>query len=98
MAVKFSAQLLKLLKDDKESLNTFYRAVLKAVQYDASQYDGKAFHLLEGTVRKANNGKYVFTPNPHLASMLESCSYPALLKIEESRFLDLLTLALKEKD
>ena len=97
MAVKFSAQLLKLMKEDKEALNTFYRAVLKAVQYDASQYDGKAFHLLEGTVRKANNGKYVFTPNEHLQSMLETANYPALLKLEESRFLDLLSLALQEK-
>ena len=97
MAVKFSAQLLKLLKDDKDALNTFYRAVLKAVQYDASQYDGKAFHLLEGTVRKANNGKYVFTPNQHLEQMLQTMDYPALLKIEESRFLDLLTFALQEK-
>lgn len=96
MGIDFTAQVLKLAKEDKDTLNMVYRAVLRAVQYDAAQYDGNAFHLLEGTVRKTKSGVYVFTPNKHLEEMLKSNTYPALLKVEESRFLDLLSLAMKE--
>ena len=82
--------------EDKIQLNKFYRAVLKATQYFAFQSEGQEFYLLEGKVKKTSKGRYIFTPNAHLAEMLEKKGCPALLKLEESRFIELVKLALSD--
>lgn len=96
MAQKFLDKVTKLSTLDKNTLNKLYKAVITAVQYDAFQYDGEAFHLLEGVIRKNKKGEYIFTPNSHLQALLDKADVPALLKIEESRFVDFIKLALSE--
>ena len=101
MEQKFVDRVMKDLKlskpitDGKEMLARVYTAVLRAVQYEERQNDGKAFHLLEGTVRKYK-GVYIFTPNKQLKHLFETQEKPYMLKIQESRFLELLKMALTE--
>ena len=82
---------------DRTELNKLYRAILKASQYQAFVTEGESFNLLEGSVRRNQKGEYIFTPNEHLEEMLHKKGLPALLKIEENRFLELVKLALSGK-
>lgn len=98
MAEKFIDRVVNLSGLEKQELNKFYKAVLKAVQYDCFQHDQKGFHLLEGTVRVTPKGNYIFTPSEHMKTLLDGADYPSLLKLEENRFLELIKLALTEVD
>ena len=93
MAEKFIDRVVNLSGLEKQELNKFYKAVLKAVQHDQ-----KGFHLLEGTVRVTPKGNYIFTPSEHMKTLLDGADYPSLLKLEENRFLELIKLALTEVD
>lgn len=87
-------KVLSFTTTDKVEINKLYRAMLKASQYQAFTTNGEAFCLLEGSVRRNEAGEYIFTPNAHLEEMLSKKGLPALLKIEENRFLELVKLAL----
>lgn len=90
-------KVLTFTSTDRLELNKLYRAMLRASQYQAFTTNGEAFCLLEGSVRRNEKGEYIFTPNEHLEEMLNKKGLPALLKIEENRFLELVKLALLER-
>lgn len=96
MSTGYKDRLIALSGVESSQINRFYRAALYASQYTAYQTSGDAFQLLEGEVRKNKAGQYIFKPNKHLATLLETKNYPELLKIEESRFVELIRIALSE--
>lgn len=79
---------------DRTQLNKLYTATLQAAQYEAFASEGREFHLLEGKVKQLESGQYIFIPNKHLRALLEKSDYPALLKAEETRFTDLIRMAM----
>lgn len=92
----YKETILSLSKVEENQLLSFVKASLKASQYSAYQHDKKKFKLLEGVVRLDEQGRYIFTPSKAMQQLLDGAEYPQLLKAEESRFLQLLSLALKE--
>lgn len=87
-------KVINFSRKSKEEVNRFYKAVLRAVQYDAHQTQNEKFHLLEGTVTQIKPGVYIFKPNKHLEALLQTSDYPVMLKMEENRFADYLKMAL----
>lgn len=92
----YKDKLTTLTSLEQKAINKFYRAALYAAQYTAFQTNGEAFQLLEGTVRKDSKGRWIFKPNKHMQAFLENANYPELLKMEESRFADLIKISLEE--
>ena len=96
MASKYKEDILTISKLEATQLDCLIRAALKATQYSAFEHEGKAFRLLEGTVRMNDQGQYIFTPTETLAKLLETKDASLIYKREESRFMQLIALALKE--
>ncbi|MCM1322999.1 MAG: hypothetical protein NC218_02335 [Acetobacter sp.] len=100
MANQFMEKVLGFLKpEDKRALDRLVQAIGRAIKQEIAENKktGKrSFHLLEGTVFQHNNGKYEFIPSKSLYAMLQGDPTAVILKTEESRFLELLRLALAE--
>ena len=92
----FKENVLALTRTQEGELKSFTIAVLKAVQESAREHDGKKFRLLEGVVHVDEEGRYIFTPCEPLEKLLANPAYSVLFKQEESRFIQLITLALQE--
>lgn len=83
----YKQSLLKHSRLTEIELLKLMRAALFSVQQDLVDTDGKSFHLLEGTVKLQEDGKYIFTPSKFLADLITKRQYPEVLKIEEMKLL-----------
>lgn len=92
----YKERILALSKLEVTQLQSLLVAALKATQYSAFENGGAKFSLLEGVINKDEKGQYIFTPSNALRGLLSKWDYPILLQQEESRFIQLLTLALQE--
>lgn len=100
MANTFTEKVLNFLKDDRSTLKKVTTAIGQAIRQEVAENKlaGKrSFHLLEGTVYQHENGKYEFLPSATLRQILEGDTILSpILQVEETRFLELLRLAMYE--
>lgn len=94
----YKSGLLKTSRLTEAELLKLSKAVMLSAQQDFAATGGRAFHLLEGVVRVQPDGSYSFTPSSFMKKLLDTGTYPEVLRIEEHKLLNWIVAILEDRD